>query len=127
MTLPVTCIILMTGWSRLYKGFSLLVLACWEVCTLVPHEIDLSCLGFICHVLNVPGSYHLALHFLCKLPDFACGKLVQVYVAVINCLEDKLLIFQEKSKDIPCGGSWLFLGLLSQSNLGLYCIALFIN
>ena len=28
MTLPVTCIILVTGWSRLHKGFSLLVLAC---------------------------------------------------------------------------------------------------
>ena len=32
MALPITCIILMTGCSRLYKGFPLLVLACWEVC-----------------------------------------------------------------------------------------------
>ena len=41
MALLVTCVILVTGCSRLHEGFSLLVLASWEVCTLMPHQIDL--------------------------------------------------------------------------------------
>ena len=43
--LPVTCVILVTGWSRLNKGLPLLVLAWWEVCALMSHQIDLSHLG----------------------------------------------------------------------------------
>ena len=45
MALPVTCIILVTGWSRLCKGFPLLVHAYLEVCTLMSHQIDLIHLG----------------------------------------------------------------------------------
>ena len=105
IALPVACIILVTGWSRLYKGLSLLVLACWEVCMLMSHQIDLSHLGVTSHLLDVPGSCLRTLHLLCKLPDLACRKLVQVYVAVINCLWDKLFIFQGKTKRWPCEGS----------------------
>ena len=127
MALPVTCIILVTGWSRLHKGFSLLVLVCWEVCALVPHQIDLSFLGVTCHLLDVLGGHLWTLHFLCNLPDLACGKLVQVYVTVINCLGDKFLNFQEKPKDVPLKDLGCFWGILSQSNLGLCCIVPFIN
>ena len=127
LALPVSCIILVTGWSRLHKVFSLLVFACWEVCTLMPHQIDVSHLGVTCHLLDVPGSHLCTLHLLCKLPDLACGKLVQVYVAVINCLGDKFLIFQAKPKGVPVKELCCFWGVLSQSNLSLYCIVPFIN
>ena len=122
MALPFICNNLATGWSRLHKGFSLLVLAYWEVCTLVPHQIDLNHLGVTCHLLIVPGSCLWTLHLLCKLPDLACRKLVQFYVAVINCLGDQFLIFQEKPKDVPVGDLGCFWGVLSQSNLGLYVL-----
>ena len=62
MALPVTCIILVTGWPRFHKVFSLLELACWEVCTLMPQQIDLSHLGVTCHLLDMPGSHLWALH-----------------------------------------------------------------
>ena len=110
MALSVTCIILVTGWSRLHKGIPLLVFACWEVCALMFHQIDLSHLGVTCHLLDVPGSCLRTLHLLCKLPDLACGKLVHVFVALINCLGDKLFIFSRKTKRCPCEGSWLFWG-----------------
>ena len=90
----------MTGWSRLHKRL-LLVFACWEVCALMPHKINLSCLGVTCHLLDMPGGCLRTLYLLCKLADLACGKPSQVYVAVINCLGDKYIIFQEKPKDVP--------------------------
>ena len=110
IALPVTCIIVVTGWSRLQKELPHLVFACWEVFVLMSHQIDLSQLGVTCHLLDVPGSCLRTLHFLYKFPDLACRKLVQVYVSVINCLGDKLFIFQEKTKRCPCEVSWLFLG-----------------
>ena len=61
MALPVTCIILVTGWSRLDKVFFLLVFACCKVFMLVPHLIDLRCLGVTCHLFDVPCSLWLPL------------------------------------------------------------------
>ena len=123
----VTCIILVTDWSRFHTGFSLLVLACWEVCALMSHQIDLSHLGVTCHLIDVPGSHLITLHLPCKLPDLVCRNLAQVYVAVINCLGDKFLIFQEKPNDVPVKDLGCFWGVLSQSSLGVYYIVPFIN
>ena len=125
--LPVTWTILVTGWFRLHKRLLFLVLGCCEVCVLVFDEINLSHLGVTCHLLDMPGGSLWTLHLLCKLPDLACGKPVQVYVAIINCLGDKLFIFKEETKDVPMKYLGSFWGILSQSNLGLYCIVPFIN
>ena len=95
--LSVTCIILVTGWSRLHKRL-LLVFACCKVCVLVSHKINLCYLGVICYQVDVPGSHLWTLHLLCKLPDLAYWEHVQVYVAIIYCLGDKLFIFQEEPK-----------------------------
>ena len=112
--LPVTCIVLLTGWSRFNKGLPLLVLACWEVCTLVSHQIDLSHLGITCQLLS-------------KQPDLACQEPVKVYITVIDCLGDKLFILEEKPKDVSMKYLGCFWGVLSQSNLDLYCILPFIS
>ena len=92
--LPVTCIILVSGWSRLNKWL-LLVLAWWEVCALMSHQIDLSYLGVTCHLLDVSGGCLWTLHLLCKMPDLACRTLGQIYINVVDCLGDKLFIFEE--------------------------------
>ena len=120
--MPVTCIILVTGWSRLYKGLPIHGLACWEVCVLMSHQIDLSYLGVICHLLDGPGCNLGTLHLLCKLPDLACGKPVQVYVAIIDCLGDKLFIFKEEPKDVPMKYLGCFWGYLAKATW--VCIAL---
>ena len=62
------------------------------------YQINLCHLGVTCHLLDMLGSHLRTLHLLCKLPELACGKLVQVYVAIIYCLGDKLFIFQEEPK-----------------------------
>ena len=67
----------------------------------------------------MPGSCLWTLYPFWKLPDLACGKLIQVYVAIIYCLGDKLFIFQEKNKKCPCDVSWHSQGVHSQGNLGL--------
>ena len=113
--LPVTCIILVTGWSRLNKGLPLLVLAWWEVCALMSHQIDLSHLGVPCHLLDVPDGHLWALYLLCKLPDLACRKLVQICITVIDCLGDKLFIFVEKTKDVPVKYLGCFWGYLAKA------------
>ena len=60
-----------TGWSRLCKEFSLLVLACWEVCALMPHQIDLNHLGFLPKATWVcTALYHSSTDL------FPCWKLV---------------------------------------------------
>ena len=116
--LPVTCIILVTWWSRFQKDFfCLCLLAGRSVCFC---GIILICatLGVTGHLLDMPGSHLWTLHLPCKLPDLVCGKLVQVYVAIIYCPGDKLFIFQE----VPKMSLWSILavsGVLSQSNLGL--------
>ena len=74
MVLSLTCIILVNGWSRLDRKFSFLILACWEVCSLMSCQIDLSCLGVTCHLLDVPGGQLWTHHLLSKLSDLACGK-----------------------------------------------------
>ena len=127
IVLPVTCIILVTGWSKLHKGLHLLVLACWEVCALMSQQIDLSCLGVTCHLLDVPVGCLGTFHLLCKLPDLAWRTPVQVYVAIIDCLGDKLFILKEEPKDVPMKYLGCFWGVLNQIKLGLYCIVPFIN
>ena len=123
MALPVTFIILVTGWSKLHKRFSLLVLACWEVCTLMPHQIGLSHLGVTCHLLDVPGRHLWALHFLCKLPDLACRKLVQVCVAVINYLGRWIPPLSRKPEDVPVKDLGCFWGYLAKATS--VCTALY--
>ena len=83
--------------------------------------------GSLATLLDMPGSHLRTLHLLCKLPDLACRKFVQVYAAVIDCLGDKLFIFKEEPKDVPMKFLGSFWGVLSQSNLGPYCIVPFIN
>ena len=76
------------------------------------HKVNLSCLEVTCQLLDMPGSHLWTLHLLCKLPDLACGNLVQVYVAIIYCLEDKLFTFKEELKDVPMrylGSIWGYL------------------
>ena len=94
---------------------------------LVSHKVNLSQLGVTCHPLYMPGSCLWMLHLLCKVPDRVCRKLVQVYVAIINCLGDKLFIIWKEPKDVPMKYLGSFWGVLSQSNLGLYCIVPFID
>ena len=116
--LSVICIILVNGWSRFHKRL-LLLFACWEICVLVSHKINLCCLRVTCHLLDMPGGCLWTLHLLCKLPDLVCGKPVQVYVAIIYCLGDKLFIFKEEPKNVPVKHLGSLRGLLSQSNLDL--------
>ena len=88
--LLLTCGSLVTLWSWL-KGFPR-AFACWEVCLLVSHQIDVSCLGIICYLLDVPCSCFGSFHLLCKLPDLAWRELVKVNTAVIDGLWYKLIL-----------------------------------
>ena len=117
--MSVTCIILVTGWSKLHKRLFHLLFACWDVCALVSHENNLSHLGVTCHQFDIPGGHLRTLHVLCKLPDLACGKLVQVYAAIIYCLGDKLLIFQEELKNVPVKYLGSLRGYLAKATWGL--------
>ena len=108
--LPVTCIILVTGWSRFHKRLLHLVLACWEVCTLMPHKINLHDMGVTCHLLDMPGSHLWTLHLPCKLPEFACRKLVQVYVVII-VLETNSSSFRKNQKRFL----WVWIALYHSS------------
>ena len=91
------------------------------------HQIHLSQLGLTCHLLDVPGSCLRTLHLLFMLSDLAYVKPVQIYVAIIDCLGDKLFIFSEELKDVHMKYLGCFWGVLSQSNLSLYCIVAFIK
>ena len=79
------------------------------------HQTDLSPLGVTCQLFDVPGGLFRTLHLFCKLPDLACRKLFHVYIAVINCLGDKLFIFQEKPKDVPMMYLHCFWGYLAKA------------
>ena len=91
----------------------------WEVCALVLHKINLNHLGVTCHLLDIPGGCLRTLHLLCKLPDLACRKLVEVYVAIINCLGEKCFIFQEELINVPVKYLGSLKALLRQGKLGL--------
>ena len=80
-------------------------------------------LGVTCHLLDVPGGHLRTLRLLCKLPDLGCGKLVQVYVAVINYLGDKFFIFKEEPKDVPVKDLGCFWGYLAKATW--ICTALY--
>ena len=87
-----------TRWSRFHIKLFLLVFACWEICVLVPHQIDLCHLGVTCHLLDVSGGHLWALHFLSKLSDLTCWELVQLYIAVIHGLRYKFFILEKEPK-----------------------------
>ena len=120
--LPVTCIILVTGWSRLHKWLPPLVLTCWEVCALMSHQINLSCLVVICLLLAMPGSCLWTLYLLCKLPDLACGKLSRSMLLSLIVLET-LFIFKEEPKDVPMKYLGSFWGYFAK--VTLVCTALY--
>ena len=52
MLIVFTLVPLVTGWSYLERMF-LLVLAWWEVCSLMSHQIDLGHLGVTCNLFDV--------------------------------------------------------------------------
>ena len=72
--------------------------AFWEICLLVPHQIDLCHLGVTCHLSDVSGSHLWALHFLSKLPDLTCWELVKIYVDVIYGFRNKFFILEKEPK-----------------------------
>ena len=76
MLIVITWIPLVTLWSGLERFTFLLVLAWWEVCSLMSHQIDMAFLGVTCNLLFMMCSSLWCLHFLCKLPDFAGRKLL---------------------------------------------------
>ena len=126
MTVPVTCTILVTGWSRLYKGFPILVLACWEVCALMSHQIDLSpqgslaiCLMCLVVILELSIFYASCLTLL-------VGNLSRSMLLSLIVLETNSSSFKKK-KDVSVKDLGCFWGVLSQNNLDLYCIVPFIN
>ena len=94
----VTCIILVTRWSRFHIWLLLLMFACWEICVLVLHQIDLCCLGITCHLLDVSGSHLWTLTFLSKLTDLTWWELVQIYIAVIYGFRHKIFILKKEAK-----------------------------
>ena len=74
------------------------MLACWEVCVLVLHQIDLCHLGVTCHLLDVSGGHLWTFHFLSKLPDLTCWEIVQIYIAVIYGFRYKFFILEKEPK-----------------------------
>ena len=88
--LSVACIILVTGWSGFQKRLLLLVFACFEFCVLVSHNINLCHLRVACHLLVMSGGCLWTFHLFSKLPDLACWKPIQVYVAVIDSFSSSL-------------------------------------
>ena len=118
---------LWSGDLGLAKEFLSLVLASLEVCVLMSHQTDMSKLWVTCHLLDMPGSCLWTLHFLCKLPDLACGKLVRSILLSLIVLETNSSSLRKNQKMSPWGILAVSWGVLSQSNLGRYCIVSFIN
>ena len=92
----------------LHRWPLLLVFACWQFCALVPEKVDLCSLGITCNLLYVACSGFGALYLFCKLAHSACGKFIEIYTSITDASWYKLLISQEKPKNV-CEGSWQFL------------------
>ena len=119
--LLLTCIPLVTGWSWLERLF-LLVLAWWEVCALMSHQIDLGHFGVTCNLFDVIHSCLRCLHLLCKLSDYACRKLNKIYYTVIDGFWHKFLILQVKPKDVTMQDVFSVWWVFSETHLCLYSI-----
>ena len=117
-----TWIPLVAPWSRLERLLFPLALAWWEVCSLMSHQIDLWCLGFTCNLFNMMYRSFRCLHLFCKLPDFACRNLLQIYIAIIYALGNKLFIFQKEPEYISMQDTCCFWWVLGKRHLCLYCI-----
>ena len=124
--LLLTCILFVTGWPWLERLF-LLLLAWWEVCMLVSHQIDLAQLGVTCNLFDVICCCLWSLYFLCKLSDFACRKLFKTYASVIDDFRHTFFIFLEKPKDVKMQDDCSFLWVFSKTHLSLYCIVSLIH
>ena len=59
---------LVTLWSRLVRMLFPLGFAWWEVCSLMPHKINLCHLGVTCNCFDVFSSWLWRFHLLGKLP-----------------------------------------------------------
>ena len=119
------------AWIRFLKGWSLILLfigvpllmllsllvgmlfqfglAQWEVRFLMPHEINLSCLGVTCNYFDMSSSWLWRLHFLGMLPHLTCRKLLKINIRISEGLGDKLLIFQKKNRIYLCARYLQFL------------------
>ena len=116
---------LVTLWLWL-EGFPL-AFAWWNICSLVPHQIDLSCLLVTWYLLDVSHSCLGCFHLLSKLPHFACWELYKINTPVIDGLGHKLFIFQEKPKDVMVQDICSLLWISSKTYLSLYSILPFIH
>ena len=79
---------------------------------LAMHQMDLGCLWVTCHLFYMLGSSFITFHFLCKLSQFTCRKLVEVNVAIIDGFLNKFLISQEEPKYISMQKLGSFLWVL---------------
>ena len=120
-----TWILLVTGWSWLERLF-LLVLPWWEVCLLMSHQIDLGHFGVTCNLFDVKCCGLWNLHFLCKLPDFACRKLFYTYTAIMYGFGYKLFILQEEPQYVMMQDVYSFFWVLGKLLvLVLHCTTLY--
>ena len=81
-----------------FKNDFLLMFACWEICVLVPHQIDLCHLRITCHLCDVSGSHLWTLHFLSKLSNLTCWELVQSILLSFMVLDTNSSSLRKKQK-----------------------------
>ena len=81
-----TWVPLLTLWSGLVRMLSLLALAWWEVCSLMSYQVHLNHLAVTCNLFYVMCSILWWFHLFSKLPNFACRKLLQINITIIDGL-----------------------------------------
>ena len=110
-----TWIPLVTLWFRLERLLSLLAPTCQGLFSLMSHQIDLSHLGVTCNFFNMMCCRLWCLQHLCKLPDFACRKLLQICITIIDGLVNKFFIFEKKNQNVSlCKILAIFVGYLAR-------------
>ena len=119
-----TCCSLVALWSWT-KGFPL-AFAWWEVCLLVSHQVNLGCLGITWYLIYVLCSCCQYLHFLCKLSNLACRKLVRINTTVIDGLWCKF-ISRKTTKDVMMQDVCSFLRIFSKTDWSMYSIVQLIH
>ena len=117
-----TCISLVTLWSWLERLLFPLALAWWEVHSLMSYQIDWGHLGVTCNLFDVMCFSLWCLHLLCKLPDFACRKLLQMYTAIIYGFGHTLFIFHKEPEYIFMQDTCCFWWVMGKRHLCLYWI-----
>ena len=117
-----TWVPLVTLWSGLVGMLFPLALDLWEVCSLMSHQIHLSHLGITCNLFYVMCGRLWWLHLLSKLPNFACRKLLQINVRIIDGLGNKFFILEEKPEYISVQDTCSFWWVLGKRHLCLYSI-----